>query len=456
MNIVYALPHFPPKHIGGTERVVERLAHSMQARGHSVDVICVEKVNNENGRLECEDQEVNGFRVHRLSLPVVPQNKRILWEYRNPLIGEWFSHFLNSRRTDVVHLHSGYLISAIIAEKAMEKNIPTVISLHDFWFACPIINLLKPNGYLCAKPSPCAGCYWCLLSEKRRYRIPDIRSQGKLGELFIRVAQNQAVSRLLRLREPVRQLNERRQYLRDVVATVDAVTAPSKFLIQKYLDYQVTSKNMVLLQNGFDRRPRNNELKLPSKHTPLRIGYLGQIAQHKGVHVLVDAFISTQAGLDTIELFLYGSETTWPEYAVELRKKTLGRANIYFKGAYQAAEIGDVMDELDVIVVPSICFENRPTVILEAFSYLKPVIVSDLGGMAEMVDHDGNGLKFKPGDVDSLSMQLRRFLDEPGLLPHLRAGIRPVKTVEEETLEVEHLYEQAISRREWTGDLFPN
>lgn len=452
MNIAYALPHFPPKHVGGTEIVVERLAHSMQARGHSVDVICVDQINNENGRLECDDQEVDGFQVHRLSLPVVPEENRMLWEYRNPLIGEWFSEYLESRQIDIVHLHSGYLISAIIAEKAMEKHIPTVISLHDFWFTCPIINLLKPNGFLCVKPSPCAGCFWCLLSEKRRYRIPDMRSRGKLGELFIRVAQNQMVSRLLRVKEPVRQLDERRRYLKDVVASVDAVTAPSKFLIQKYQDYQVTSNNMVLLQNGFDQRLQENEIVPSKKHTPLRIGYLGQIAQHKGVHVLVDAFIGMQADPATVELFLYGSESTWPNYAAGLRRKAMGQANIFFKGAYQAAQISEVMDELDVIVVPSICFENRPTVILEAFSFHKPVVVSDLGGMAEMVEHGANGMKFLPGDARSLSMQLGRLLDEPGLLESLVAGIRPVKTVAEETHEVENLYDQVISRREWAGN----
>ena len=456
MNIAYALPHFPPKYVGGTERVVERLTHSMTARGHSVDVICVDQVNNEKDRLECEDQEVNGFRVHRLILPVVPDENKMLWEYRNPLIGEWFLEFLKSRQIDIVHLHSGYLISAIIAEKAMEKHIPTVISLHDFWFACPIINLLKPNGYLCAKPSPCVGCYWCLLSEKRRYRIPDTRSRGKLGELFIHIANNQTVARLLRVKEPVRQLDERRRYLKGVVASVDAVTAPSKFLIQKYLDYQVTSNNMVLLQNGFDRRLQENEIESPRGHNPLRIGYLGQIAQHKGVHVLVDAFIGMQVDPTTVELFLYGSESTWPEYAAGLRKRAMDHANIFFKGAYQAAEIGKVMDELDVIVVPSICFENRPTVILEAFSYHKPVIVSDLGGMAEMVEHGVNGLKFTPGAARSLSAQMCSLLNEPGFLESLAAGIRPVKTTAEETREVESLYDQVVSRRERADNFSSN
>ena len=80
---------------------------------------------------------------------------------------------------------------------------------------------------------------------------------------------------------------------------------------------------------------------------------------------------------------------------------------------------------LDALVLPSVWLENSPLAIEEAFAGGVPVIASDLGGMAESVRHEVDGLRFPAGDADALSRCLRRLIDEPGLNSHrLRAGIR--------------------------------
>jgi glycosyltransferase involved in cell wall biosynthesis len=56
------------------------------------------------------------------------------------------------------------------------------------------------------------------------------------------------------------------------------------------------------------------------------------------------------------------------------------------------------------VVVPSIWYENSPNVILEAFAHRTPVVASDLGGMAELVEDGVNGLRFTPGDASSLGV----------------------------------------------------
>jgi glycosyltransferase involved in cell wall biosynthesis len=86
-------------------------------------------------------------------------------------------------------------------------------------------------------------------------------------------------------------------------------------------------------------------------------------------------------------------------------------------------------------------------VIQEAFAAKIPVIATNLGGMAEAVTHEVNGLLFERGDVDDLARQLRRVADEPGLLPKLRSGIPPVKTIEQEVTELETMYRDLVARK---------
>jgi glycosyltransferase involved in cell wall biosynthesis len=75
-----------------------------------------------------------------------------------------------------------------------------------------------------------------------------------------------------------------------------------------------------------------------------------------------------------------------------------------------------------------------------------PVVATDLGGMSEFVKHEENGLLFELENAGDLARQLRRLAEEPGLLERLRAGIGPVKTVEDDVDELEVLYGSLISR----------
>jgi len=78
------------------------------------------------------------------------------------------------------------------------------------------------------------------------------------------------------------------------------------------------------------------------------------------------------------------------------------------------------------VVVPSIWWENSPLVIQEAFAAGRPVICSDIGGMAEKVTDGVNGLHFRVGDPEDLAATIHRAVITPGLWEHLRRGIPPI------------------------------
>jgi glycosyltransferase involved in cell wall biosynthesis len=175
----------------------------------------------------------------------------------------------------------------------------------------------------------------------------------------------------------------------------------------------------------------------------LRVGYLGQIAELKGVHVLIEAVRRMPDA--RLRVWVYGDLQRFPTYTARLKRLIASDARIELAGAYQGPEaLTRVLAGLDVIVVPSLWYENSPNVILEAFAHGTPVVVSDLGGMAELVRDGDNGLRFKPGDAGSLAQRLQRLLDEPGLLPKLRAD-NLIKSVAQEMDELEAIYRQVVA-----------
>ena len=93
-----------------------------------------------------------------------------------------------------------------------------------------------------------------------------------------------------------------------------------------------------------------------------------------------------------------------------------------------------------MIIVPSVWYENSPNVILEAFAHKTPVIASNLGGMAELVKEQVNGLLFTPGDEVDLARQIKKIVGDPSTLDRLSQGIEPVKSLAQEIDEIEAIY----------------
>lgn len=111
-------------------------------------------------------------------------------------------------------------------------------------------------------------------------------------------------------------------------------------------------------------------------------------------------------------------------------------------GRFEQDRIGEVLAGIDVLIVPSIWYENSPLVIKEAFAIRTPVIASNIGGMAELVTHNVDGLLFKQADSADLARQMRRVVEHPELLESLRNGIRPVKSIDKEVHELEAIYRE--------------
>jgi hypothetical protein len=176
----------------------------------------------------------------------------------------------------------------------------------------------------------------------------------------------------------------------------------------------------------------------------VRFGFVGSLVWYKGGEVLMEAMNRLRDAPVVLEVhgdFRPGED---PHHA---RLRDLAGPNVRFHGRFDHARLSEVYAGIDVLVVPSLWYENSPITIHEAHLARTPVVASGIGGMAEYVRDGVDGLHFRAGDAASLAAALRRFVDEPDLLERLGRDFPRVKTIAENARETEFRYRALCCRR---------
>src|SRR5204862_3731208 len=143
-------------------------------------------------------------------------------------------------------------------------------------------------------------------------------------------------------------------------------------------------------------------------------------------------------------LFVHGANLDLQEHGFRDRVERLLEAaadRVTVCGPYAPERVGELMADVDWVVVPSVWWENSPLVIQEAFAHGRPVICSDIGGMAEKVTHGVNGLHFRANDAINLAETIRMATSSPGLWETLSTGGMPaLYPMDEHVTQIEGLY----------------
>ncbi|MBU1131440.1 glycosyltransferase family 4 protein [Patescibacteria group bacterium] len=174
----------------------------------------------------------------------------------------------------------------------------------------------------------------------------------------------------------------------------DMVISPSKFVLDKHLEYGFFkgSKTAVLPNPCIikDLRPKTQD------PTRLKLLFLGQVESHKGVEFLVRTFMKWPEPNSELLIVGQGSqlESIKELIKVDNRIKILGKVD------YQ--QIDQIFYQSNILIVPSIWWDNSPTVIYEAYNHQVPVLVSDSGGSKELVIEGQTGFIFKSADENDL------------------------------------------------------
>jgi glycosyltransferase involved in cell wall biosynthesis len=141
--------------------------------------------------------------------------------------------------------------------------------------------------------------------------------------------------------------------------------------------------------------------------------FVGRLSSEKGLHTLLEAW--DHLPCDT-KLKIVGEG---PQEDL-VREAAAKDQRIEWLQHLPISRVYEVIGDASVLIVPSVCYENFPRVIVEAFSKGTPVICSRLGSMAEIVADGSDGLHFAPGDAFDLSQKVSRFFDQPDLRKQMR------------------------------------
>jgi glycosyltransferase involved in cell wall biosynthesis len=343
------------------------------------------------------------------------------------LYTKYFREFLQAVRPDVVHFqHTAQLGYDMICE--VRQTLPRagiVYTLHEYMPIChrqgQMMRTLNGDE-LCTHDSPrrCNECF------------PEHSPQA----FFMR-----------------------KRFVQSHFEMVDMFLSPSRFLLERYVAWGIPRSKIRLEENG--RLPVEPQQQAPVSRRN-RFAFFGQINPFKGVTVLLRAMqmlrpddVShrlaqiSDADLDDCHLWIHGANLelqtgAYRKEVAELLEAT--RRRVTMVGRYDPSELPHLMSQIDWVIVPSIWWENAPLVIQEAFQHGRPVICSDIGGMAEKVAHGKNGLHFRAGDARSLAETLRMAATTPELWEQLRSNIPVVYRMDDHIASLRGLYEQLIQR----------
>jgi glycosyltransferase involved in cell wall biosynthesis len=430
MHVLVVAPHLPPAHVGGVEVYSQYLMRGCSGRGHRVQGAAVERVAS--GPIEaCAtiSDERDGYTTHRLTITLPPARPFPLLADHAPAQA-WFERLLRETMPDVMHVQSGYLLGAPALAAARRTGTPVVLTVHDYWFACPRIMLQHPSGEICSGAERPSKCAWCLTADKRRFRLVDGMTGGSLSR-------GRDGSRLWRtfIGGPVAAVERRQALLLDLLSVPSVVLAATRFVAAQVASIGYPLDRITLTRYGVPSTPR---VAAP-RQGHLRLLFIGQVAPHKGIHVLIAAVRALAGRPVTLEI--HGPLDPHPGYVSRLRALAGDDPRISFHGTYRRDVLPQLFATADAIVVPSVWHEVAGLVVLEAQGAGLPAIVSALGGLPEVVTDEVDGLLFDPHRDGDLARQIGRLLDEPGLLQRLAAATLQPPSVDDEVDSLLAIYD---------------
>jgi glycosyltransferase involved in cell wall biosynthesis len=455
MKILFALHQFFPEHYAGVEILTLGLARELKARGHEPYVFAAKRSfpvhDLEPG--EIEDYEYEGIPVRRVGRSKEGlrfHNDRL--NYKNETMAERAWEYAREIGPDVVHAMNFGGLSASVIPAFKEFGVPVVYTATDFWAICPVVDLRRHDGVMCEGPD-LAHCPRCVMSRPPLSGHAGFRKVKRVLDLMpkiaLRAAGRLSGTRLSNYSRPLRWMHlfeERPEYIGKAMELVDHVIAPTRLTRDLLISNGMGAREIEVSHYGIDTSKIFSAPKNRDVPPPLRVGFIGTLSPHKGCDILIRAFKSLPPDSDP-KLTLYGNLERFKPFVGKLRELAGEDERITFAGTFPPERIGHVLSEIDVLIVPSRWYENTPLVVYSAFAAGTPVIATDLGGLSEAVKDEENGLLFELENVEDLGHQLRRLGEEPGLLEKLRAGIGPVKTIEENVDELEMLYSTLVEER---------
>jgi len=267
-------------------------------------------------------------------------------------------------KPDIVQIQNLYpLISPSVLPEIKKYSVPIVMRCANYRLVCPN-GLCMIGGKICEK---CKGGndYWCIFKNCEGSFLKS------LGYAF----RNLLASRTGLFRKNVTIYYTQTNFQKEVLA--EAGFPRERIFIIPNMCNEVEMRNNAL-KGGY-------------------VAYSGRISHEKGISTFLDA----AAKCSWIDFRIAGKANP------KLVLKNPVPANVKFMGYLEAEQLEAFYSGCRFLVVPSICYEGFPSVIIEAMYYGKPIICSNVGGLSEIVEDKINGLLFRAQDPKDLADKIR-------------------------------------------------
>lgn len=367
MKIVYANKFYYLK--GGAERYMLDLAALMMHHGHEVVPFAMQ--DRRNLPTKWKRYFVSPVQTERVSFSLAGLKTagRILYSFE---ARKKFAALLDAAKPDLVHIHNIYhQISPSILPEAKARKVPVVMTAHDYKLIAPSYSLFH-DGAICERTKQ--HKYW----EAFKHRC---------------IKRSYAASALEALEMT---LHRRWGLWRD---NIDLVIAPSRFVAATLADYGIPAKKIVHVPHFIDA----------VAWTPWYIGsyalYVGRLSPEKGVDVLIRA--AAKAKHIPVRIVGEGPD----EARLKKLAEKLGAGNVDFHGYKKGEALEREYAGARFLVIPSVWYEVAGLIALEAYAAGKPIIASQIGGLAELVKEGETGLFASAGDADGLAARMAELWD---------------------------------------------
>ena len=291
---------------------------------------------------------------------------------------------IRQERPDVLHCHNTFpLISPSIYQAANEAGVPVVQTLHNYRLFCPSASFLR-NG------RPCEDCLGKLLP------WPGIVHACYRG--------NRAATAVVAAMLAVHHL--RGTWVRRVRQFI----ALSEFSRGKFIEGGLPAAKVAVKANFMRHDPGCGS------GAGNYAVFAGRLAPEKGVETLLAAWRRLKRPLP---LKIVGDGPLADHVRTAAADST-----VEFLGRRQPGEVVSLLGEAQCLVLPSVCYENCPKTLIEAYSRGTPVVASRLGAMGEMVEHGRTGMLFAAGDAEDLAHTIDGLTADTAALPSMRWAAR--------------------------------
>jgi len=433
MKILHSLVFFLPYKIGGIEVYVNELAKAQQQVGNEVVIVIP----------IWPDWPIKADYIHE-SIPV-----RTYWEKPNITPKEFqglvpsaslhaYREILEQEKPDIVHFHqlnASNGVTLFHLEVAKKIGAKIVFTAHLAGTTCYTNNLLYKQKELCNGEIDIRKCTSCVLQRMGvklhavNYLLLSINVKvvGKRWNIY-----HLTGGRLTYL-SVSEQILIKQQRLEQLFSTSDAVITLSKWYYEVMMNNRVPKQKLHLVKQGYGGiADTSKRISTYNKNRPFRILFLGRISPEKGLHLLLDSIKDINP--DQMQLSIYGQLESG-EYSKVCRDITDLLPNVHWYDPLPSDQVLDVMQQNDVLCIPSTLAEMAPLVLQEARAVGLCVIGAAIGGINDEIEDNKTGWLFPVNDVQYLKSIIEKLINNPSLLQEIRSQQpqpRTFKTIMEE------------------------